>query len=54
MGEAPPRVIDFPKLCKDFHNMGGKCFNGTEPYNEAVAWINNYERITREWAEMMP
>jgi len=47
MVEALPRVIDFPKLCKDFQNMGGKCFNGTEPYNEAIAWITNCERITR-------
>jgi len=47
MAEAPPRVIDFPKLCKDFQNMGGKCFNKTEPYNEAIAWITNCKRITR-------
>jgi len=46
--ETPPRVVDFPKLCKDFQNMRGRCFNGTKSYNEAVAWITNCERITRE------
>jgi len=28
--------------------MGGRCFNGTESNNEAVAWVTNCERITRE------
>jgi len=37
MGEAPSKVIDFLKLCKDFQSMGGICFSGTENYTEARA-----------------
>jgi len=48
MGEAQPRSIDFPKMCKDFKSMEGKCFNGNERYTEARAWITDCERITSE------
>ena len=41
---APP-AIDFPKLCKDFHNLGGVSYLGTESFVETQTWIRVCDRI---------
>ena len=43
---APPHVaFNFSTLCKDFTDLGGKPFMGTETYVEARAWLRETERI---------
>ena len=44
---APP-AIDFPKLCKDFRNLGGKPYLGTESFVETRTWIQVCDRIFRD------
>ncbi|MDQ4223664.1 hypothetical protein RBK84_04680, partial [Pseudomonas aeruginosa] len=44
---APP-AIDFPKLCKDFLNLGGKPYLGIESFVETRTWIQVCDRIFRD------
>ena len=43
-----PPAIDFPKLCKDFRNLGGKPYLGTESFVETRTWIQVCDRIFRD------
>ena len=48
--EAPIQAqvnSDLPILYKNFTNLGGKTFKGTESVVEAQAWIRSCERIFR-------
>ena len=42
-----PRV-DFAKLCKDYTNLGGKPFHGTESAIEVQDWLDSCERISED------
>ena len=39
-----PRV-DFAKLCKDYTNLGGKSFHGTESATDVQDWLDSCDRI---------
>ena len=39
-----PRV-DFAKLCKDYTNLGGKPFHGTESATDVQDWMDSCDRI---------
>ena len=41
---VPPQV-SFVALCKDFINLGGKPFKGSESIIEIQAWLRSCERI---------
>ena len=47
-GDVQPRKADFAKLSKDFLNLGGKTFNGTESIMEVQGWLSTCERIFRD------
>ena len=44
----PPPAVDFSKLCKDFRNLGGKPYLGTESFVETQTWIRVCDRIFRD------
>ena len=42
---APAQPVRFTKLCKEYTQLGGKQFAGSESIVEAQKWLNDLERI---------
>ena len=41
----PPPTVNFPKLCRDFANLGRKPYVRTKPYAVTRTWLNTCEKI---------